>query len=442
VTVHGVAERIRSYVTVRGNVWVEGEVGHTPGMKLSDAIRLAGGPKPDVYLDRILVTRVRDDSSMIQLRSAFRDTSGAVLDDIVLDEEDEIRVFSRSTFRAERYVSVVGAVRRPGRVRYREGMTVRDAVLLADGLTPDAWLQEAEIARLAEDSTPGSLSRNIRVPLDSSYLFARTPGQRYAGPPGLPTAASGAPDTELEPYDNLLIMRQPGWELQRSVAVSGEVRFPGRYSLVSKTDKVSDIIARAGGLTAEAYPQGVQFYRSYTAGRPTGGDPLSPVLAEPRARLTAGGRDTVRRSVPERVGIDLPKVLDDPRFRDNVVLMGGDSIHIPEFDPVIMVRGAVNSPGAVAYEPGKNLDWYVDRAGGYTQTGDQGHAYVTQPNGEREGVKRKPILADRVPRPEPGAVVYVPAKIVQEGPSSLPSVLGTVAQLLGVLTTIVVVSTR
>ena len=442
VTVHGVAERIRSYVTVRGNVWTEGEVGHTPGMKLSDAIRLAGGPKPDVYLDRILVTRVRDDSSMVQLRSAFRDTSGAVVDDIILDEEDEIRVFSRSTFRVERYIAVVGAVRKPGRVPYREGMTVRDAVLLADGLTPDAWLQEVEVARLAEDSTPGSLARTIRVPLDSSYVFARTAGERYAGPPGLPAPASGAPDTELEPFDNLLIMRQPGWELQRSVALSGQVRFPGRYSLLSKTDKVSDVIARAGGLTPEAYPQGVRFYRSYTGGRPTGGDPFSPVLAEPRARLAAGGRDSVRRSIPERVGIDLPKVLDDPRFRDNVVLMGGDSIHIPEFDPVIMVRGAVNSPGAVAYEPGKNLDWYVDRAGGYTQTGDQGHAYVTQPNGEREGVKRKPILADRVPRPQPGAVVYVPAKIVQEGPSTLPSVLGTVAQLLGVLTTIVVVSTR
>ncbi len=442
VTVHGVAERIRSYVTVRGNVWVEGEVGHTPGMKLSDAIRLAGGPKPDVYLDRILVTRVRDDSSMVQLRSAFRDTSGAVVDEIILDEEDEIRVFSRSTFRTERYIAVVGAVRKPGRMPYREGMTVRDAVLLADGLTPDAWLQEAEVARLAEDSTPGSLARTIRVPLDSSYVFARTAGERYAGPPGLPAPASGAPDTELEPYDNLLIMRQPGWELQRSVALSGQVRFPGRYSLLSKTDKVSDVIARAGGLTPEAYPQGVRFYRSYTGGRPTGGDPFSPVLAEPRARLAAGGRDSVRRSIPERVGIDLPKVLDDPRYRDNVVLMGGDSIHIPEFDPVIMVRGAVNSPGAVAYEPGKNLDWYVDRAGGYTQTGDQGHAYVTQPNGEREGVKRKPILADRVPRPQPGAVVYVPAKIVQEGPSTLPSVLGTVAQLLGVLTTIVVVSTR
>jgi polysaccharide biosynthesis/export protein len=442
VTIHGVADRIRSYVTIKGNVWVEGEVGHTPGMKLSDAIRLAGGPKPDVYLDRILVTRVRDDSSMIQLRSAFRDSTGAVTDDIVLDEEDEIRVFSRSTFRPERYIAVVGAVRKPGRVPYREGMTVRDAVLLADGLTPDAWLQEAEIARVAQDSTPGALATTIRVPLDSSYVFSRRPGNKYVGPPGLPAPASGAPDTELEPYDNLMVMRQPGWELQRSVAITGQVRYPGRYSLKSKTDRVSDLLSRAGGLTPEAYAQGVQFYRSYTGGRPTGGDPLSPVLAGPRTYLTAGGRDTVRRSVTERVGIDLAKVLDDPRFRDNVVLVGGDSIHIPEFDPVIMVRGAVNSPGPVAYEPGKNLDWYVDRAGGYTQTGDQGHAYVTQPNGEREGVKRKPILSDRVPRPEPGAVVYVPAKIVQDSPSTLPTVLATFAQVLGVLTTIVVVATR
>ena len=62
VTVYGIADRQRGFVTVRGNVWVEGEVGFTPGMKLSDAIRLAGGPKPDVYLDRILVTRMREDS--------------------------------------------------------------------------------------------------------------------------------------------------------------------------------------------------------------------------------------------------------------------------------------------------------------------------------------------------------------------------------------------
>jgi hypothetical protein len=67
---------------------------------------------------------------------------------------------------------------------------------------------------------------------------------------------------------------------------------------------------------------------------------------------------------------------------------------------------------------------------------------VTQPNGEREGVKRRAVFSDRVPRPKPGAVVFVPARVIQEGPSTLPSVLATMAQVLGVLTTIVVVATR
>jgi polysaccharide biosynthesis/export protein len=447
VTVHEVAQRMRSSVTVRGNVWVEGEVGYAPGMRLSDAIRLAGGPRPDLYLGRILVTRVREDSTMLQLRSSFRDSTGAVTDDLVLAEEDEIRIFSRSTFRAERYVAIVGAVRKPGRVPYREGMTVRDAVLLADGLTPDAWLKEAEVARLAQDTTPGALATTVRVPLDSSYLFGRRPGDTYDGPPGLGAPVTGAPEEQLQPYDNLLIMRQPGWELQRSVAITGQVKYPGRYSLLTKTDRLSDLVARAGGLTPEAYAEGVQFYRSYTSGRPTGGDPLSPLLSAPRPYVSPRGRtiagsDSVRRSVPERVGIDLPRVLEDPSFRDNVVLMGGDSIAIPEFDPVVMVRGAVNSPGPVAYEPGRNLDWYVDRAGGYTEKSDKTHPYVTQPNGEREGVKRKTIFADRVPRPKPGASVYVPTLVAKEAPSNLPSVLGTVAQVLGVLTTILVVATR
>jgi protein involved in polysaccharide export with SLBB domain len=124
-----------------------------------------------------------------------------------------------------------------------------------------------------------------------------------------------------------------------------------------------------------------------------------------------------------------------------VVLIGGDSINIPEYDPVVMVNGYVNSPGPVAFEPGKNLDWYVDRAGGYGVTGDDDNSYVTQPNGERAGVKRRMILADRVPKPAPGAAVYVPRKLVQP-PNNLGAVLGTVAQVLGILTTIIVVATR
>jgi protein involved in polysaccharide export with SLBB domain len=357
-----------------------------------------------------------------------------------LQDQDEIRIWSRTTFRSQLWVAVVGAVRKPGRVPFREGMTLRDAVLLADGVTPDAWLKEAEIARLDSNPAPGALATTVRVPLDSTYLFGRAPGERYVGPPGLPAPASGAPETPLQPYDNVMIMRQAGWDLQRSVAITGQVKFPGRYSLKSKTDRVTDLLERAGGLTDQAYTDGVQFYRRYTAGRPTGGDPISAVDSGVAIPINAG-RDTVTRSAPERIGIDLPRVLKDPKFRDNVVLIGGDSINIPEYDPVVMVNGYVNSPGPVAFEPGKNLDWYVDRAGGYGVTGDDDNSYVTQPNGERAGVKRRMILADRVPKPAPGAAVYVPRKLVQP-PNNLGAVLGTVAQVLGILTTIIVVATR
>ncbi|MFL5514904.1 MAG: SLBB domain-containing protein [Gemmatimonadales bacterium] len=440
VTVQSIEDRLRGFVTVRGNVWVEGQVGFTPGMKLSDAIRLAGGPKRDLYLGRILVTRVSDDSSMTQLRSAFADSTGAVTDDLVLQDQDEIRTWSRATFRSQLWVAVVGAVRKPGRVPFREGMTLRDAVLLADGVTPDAWLKEAEIARLDSNPAPGALATTLRVPLDSTYLFGRAPGDRYAGPPGLPAPASGAPETQLQPYDNVMIMRQAGWDLQRSVAITGQVKFPGRYSLKSKTDRLTDLLERAGGLTDQAYPDGVQFYRRYTAGRPTRGDPLSAVDSGVAIPIR-GGQDTVTRSTPERVDIDLARVLKDPKFHDNILLVGGDSLNIPEFDPVVFVNGFVNSPGPVAFEPGRNLDWYVDRAGGYGVSGDDDHTYVTQPNGERAGVKRRTILADRVPHPAPGAIIYVPRKLVQPQ-NNLGAVLGTVAQVLGILTTIIVVATR
>ena len=120
VTVLAVPSRLRGYITVRGNVWVEGQVGFSAGMKLSDAIRLAGGPKPDVYVDRILVSRTNDDSTKVQLRSAFADSTGKVTEDLVLHQEDEIRVFSRAAFLPTRYVTVVGAVRNPGRVPYRD----------------------------------------------------------------------------------------------------------------------------------------------------------------------------------------------------------------------------------------------------------------------------------------------------------------------------------
>jgi polysaccharide biosynthesis/export protein len=433
VTVLSVPDRVRGYVTVRGNVWVEGQVGLTPGMKLSEALRSAGGPKPDVYLDRILVSRTNDDSSKVQLRSAFADSTGSVTEDLVLQDQDEVRVFSRASFLSAPYVTIVGGVRKPGRVPYRQGMTMRDVVLLAGGVTEDADFSEAEIARREESNDPGALAKSIPVPLDSAQLV---PGGSSGGADASPErSAAGVPDIALMPYDNVLIRRRAGWESQRLVYLTGQVKHPGRYALRTKTERISDLIERAGGLTGQAYPGGVQFYRSYGPGhKPANGSPAPIDETQPSSR------DTLPQGFTERVGIDLPRVLKNARASDNVILAGGDSINIPEFNSIVIVEGAVNSPGAVVHTPGKTLDWYVSAAGGYTQLGDNKRAYVTQPDGKREAVKRRTILADAVPKPKSGAVVFVPARRIQEQPSNIAGVLSVAAQVLSALVTIIVVT--
>ena len=405
VVVFAVSSRTRSVVRMRGNVWTPGDIGFVTGMRLSDALRLAGGPKPDTYQGSILVSRLRPDSTRMQLRSALADSTGRPTDDLALQEDDEISVFSRSDFRGERFVVVTGAVRKPGRLPYRDGMTLRDAILEANGLRVDAYLKEAEVARLPQDRAAGQVATTLRVPLDSTYIFDRAPNGEYLGPPGLPAPASGAKEFVLNSYDNVLVFAQPQWELQRLVAITGQVNFPGHYALNSRNERLTDLIARAGGLTSEAYPTGVELYR---------------------AQRDQG-----------RIGVDLPRALQDSAFHDNLILIGGDSVHIPEYNPVVQVRGAVNAPVAVTWVKGKDVDFYVQAAGGYTEKADEGRAYVTQPSGKLESVKRRFLLPDSKPQPLAGGVIQVPERLPKTGPGTL-AVVGSIATILTAFATVLI----
>jgi polysaccharide biosynthesis/export protein len=379
-------------------------------MRLSDALKLAGGVRPDVYLGQILITRTMPDESHVQLRAALRDTTGAVINDLPLQEDDDIRVFSVSEFRPTRYVAINGAVRKSGQFPYREGMTVRDLVLLAGGLDQSAFLNAAEIARLPANRAGGVTATTFRVPLDSSYIFERGPDGKYLGPPGLPAASGPNPEVLVEPYDNVLIMRQPNWELQRTVAVAGEVQFPGRYSLQTKTEKISDIIKRAGGVTQESYANGVVFVR---------------------ARANVG-----------RIGIELPDVLHNPKSPDNLTLQDGDSIYIPRYNAVVSVQGAVNSPITVTYAPGKDLEYYIRAAGGPTAVADVKRSYVRQPNGKVESWHFRFLLPDGIPHPQPGSAVYVPAHSPLDKPLDLLSSIGMISQIGATLLTLVIALRR
>jgi polysaccharide biosynthesis/export protein len=408
VRVFPVAERIRNRIFVDGNVFQRGAQGLSPNMRLSDALRHAG-LKPDTYLGEVLVTRLRPDSSRVQLRASLADTSGAVVNDIPLQEDDQIQVFSLTTFRPVRYVSIGGAVRRSGRVLYREGMTLRDLVLLANGVHESAYLREAEIARLPDDRTGGRTASTIRVPLDSTYLFERAADGRYIGPPGIPVPSAGAPDVPLKPYDNVLIMRQPDWALQRSVTIEGEVRLPGVYTLTNKNERLSDVVKRAGGLTNEAYVDGITFLR--------------------------------RDNNIGRVGVELASAMRRYESSDNLILRDGDRITIPAYNPVVTIRGAVNLPSAVAYVRGKGIDYYIGAAGGPAPEADEDHAFVIQPSGKLETVKNHLFLPDQMPKPRPGSVVTVPEGDGKAKQDYLPLITG-LAQIIGSTVAIIVAVTR
>jgi protein involved in polysaccharide export with SLBB domain len=158
------------------------------------------------------------------------------------------------------------------------------------------------------------------VPLDCTYVL--DPTGQFVGPAGARRA-----NPALEPYDNVFIRRVPGFELPRNVVLSGEVRFPGRYALTRRGETLLDVVTRAGGLTENAYVRGAQFFR-------------------PEGR--AG-----------RVGIDRERVLRDSRYRDNLTLFPGDSLYVPQYQSVVAVEGAVNSPVGVAYVPNRSAGYYV-----------------------------------------------------------------------------------
>ncbi len=410
VRVFPVSDQVRDRIAVTGSVWAPGPQGFRAGMRLSDAIRNAGGVRPDAMMDNVLVTRLMPDSTRRQLRATLTDRAGGVLNDIALEENDEVQVFAASSMREERYVAIGGAVKQPGRFPYRMGMTLRDLVLLAGGASESA-LGQAEIARLPEPGSDRSVTaRTFRVPVtvnDVPLTGALLPGgaQQQGGP--RPTADA---EIVLQPHDNVLILRRPDWTVPRTVMVYGEVQFPGRYTLVSREERLSDVIKRAGGLTPEAYAQGLVFYRNEN-------------------RIG-------------RVGIDLPRVLKQPSYKDNMLLTNGDSLYVPRYVSMVDVRGAVNSPIAVAYEPGKSIDYYIHAAGGGTAKADISRAYVTQASGKVESVVPHRFAPDGKPKPGAGSVVFVPLDDPSERGPGFAAIAGSTAQVLGALVAILAISRR
>jgi protein involved in polysaccharide export with SLBB domain len=387
-------------VSMDGNgVYHGGIFAWRPGMRASDLVRDAGGLKPDAYLDRALV--VRTDEKRVRRSLAFHvgravvaGGGGGVGDpaaDLELRPLDEITVQSIWDIRDRHTVAINGSVRKPGSYEHLDGMTVMDLIFRAGGLLESASPVEAEVSRVDSTTIASKKGATIfRVPISRDYTFA-----------GGGNGVEGMPDTSfvLEPWDQVFVREIPDWQLQRNVSITGEVMYPGVYSLRSKDERLSSLLARAGGLKTTAYPRAARFTR--------------------------------RKDGAGRLAVDVADVAKRGR-RYDLVLEDGDEVFIPREPKTVKVVGEVGFPASVLYERGRPLGFYVEQAGGYGENADKGRVKVIQPNGRVKGPRT--LWFD--PSPEAGALVIVPMRGPQEKKETLKDLATIMTILSGAATTI------
>lgn len=334
-----------SSVNARGLVRYPGSYPWHQGMTVSELIALAGGPLPAAYRLRALVVRSLVDGTKRQLRADLSDSSTSV----VLEGLDEVEVYDARDLAARRFVRISGAVVRPGEVSWKDGMTVKDLILQAGGFRPEALFGKVRLETPLGDSRG---SHEEWVSLDSSLSVA-------------------AADRPLAPESHLSIPVDPNFSRLEMVEVLGWVAHPGSYSLLRSDERLTEIVQRAGGIRPEGYPGG--------------------------ARLVRGeGR-------VGRIQVKFAEALTSPGSKHDIILRGGDTITVPKRPATLMVRGRVNNPGSVIWTEGKSWKWYLEQAGGVSDSANQDGVYVEYADGSvqtREGGIRKD--------PDPGAIIIVP----------------------------------
>lgn len=360
-TIGTIIERFENKVEVEGAIFRPGIYAIEPGLStVKDLVKKSEGLREDAFLSRATLVRRKENYDpeimSIDLGKILRGESA----DIPLQREDVLKVYSIANLREKRYVNILGEVNQPGEFEFKEGMRVGDLILMSKGLKESASFANLEVARRIINH--GDSNKNaekieiISLTIDGSLQVSNEGSQMV-----------------LQPFDIVSIRKAPNYEEQRSVLVVGMVNYPGSYAIQNNKQKISDIIARAGGLRTEGYLEGAKLVR---------------------------GKITV--------GVNLKEILSNPASQENLQLMSGDELSIPRLLQTVKLTGAVQNPLAVSYKEDYTLKEYIAEAGGFTVNANRSKTYVTYANGISNQI-RKFFIFKKNPRIEPGAEIFIPA---------------------------------
>jgi protein involved in polysaccharide export with SLBB domain len=409
-----ILERFTNRVKIEGAIFRPGHYELESGMRLSQLIKKAEGLKEDAFMQRGYITRLKPDNQIELVSFNVAGVLNGTTPDIQLLREDLINISSIFDLREEFTLSIDGEVRLPGTFPYAENITLEELIIQAGGLTEGASARRVEVSRRVKNSDVLSQSavtaEVFQIDIDRNLKFS-----------------DGT--FILQPFDIVSVRNASGYEVQRQVKIQGEVLFPGTYTILNKDERISDIVRRAGGLTALAYTPGASLKRP---GVPDA-DVDSAALAKEklgkikRLQASFGDSTNVDDQAEElvkntNVGISLEKILASPRSGYDLIMEEGDIITIPKQLQTIKVSGEVLSPVTIIYEKGIGFKNYISQSGGFSDRSLKRRSYVLYANGAVRSTK-KMIFFNNYPPVSPGAEIFVP-KRTDKKPLSAAEIVG------------------
>ena len=390
VRADSILNRFSNRVAITGAVFHPGNYEFTPGMKLSDLVKKADGLREDAFMNRGLISRMKQDNSPENVTFDLKEVMEG-RNDITLRKEDQVQIRSIFEMREAQTVAIAGEILKPASFDYLDNMTLGDLILKAGGFTEQADLSVVEITRrLSYDQ-----AKKVTDKLNEVFQFALTRDLRLS-----PSDAI----FKLQPFDEVYVRKAPGFRDQGTFLISGEVLYRGTYALSDKNERISGAIKRAGGLIPTAFVKGATLTRQ---------NKISAAEAEKRTQmmkkdstLNTDPRFALQGSYP--VAIELDKIIDRPGTDIDLLLQPGDVISIPKELQTVKVSGNVMNPLALTFEKRLSLRQYIDRAGGFDDKARSSRIYVIYPNGTTATTRGfifrgNPVIA-------PGCEIIVPKK--------------------------------
>ncbi|MCO5231229.1 MAG: SLBB domain-containing protein [Chitinophagales bacterium] len=335
-------------VEISGTVLIPGIYQFKEGYRVSDLIKIAGGMLPETYMDRAYLTRKMDDGSSVLMKISLKDIflDENATDNVLLKKLDKLELFSKQSFIEKFSVSITGSVRKPVKIDYSEGLTLNDLIFYAGGLKKEAANNKIEISRVI----------NVKDDTDKTFEAQRVVVQTLQIGPNL-ELDDFSKNYELAPMDQVFVRKSVDFNEQMTVAVTGEVLYPGTYPILAKNETIIQLIERAGGLTPFAHINSARLFR--------------------------------KDSVNAIEILDLKVAYSDSNSYANYALMNGDIIEIPTMNPMVSVKGAIKYPTdsnrfvSARYIPGKSAKYYIKNyGGGYAPRANRKLTVVMHPNGD------------------------------------------------------------